>query len=179
MTIHGILIPDQIAATNIDSLTRSAVSAVSIDNGNLVVLTTYGAASGNAEVWTGATPATTTPGLTDVWMAYDPEIVWTGSYRGLDPDLRNFYTPATRVYSVFKPQLDDVFTLSTNGIAGTIGVNTFINCTNTGGLQPEWAASAGSSVFAAKLIATTYISLGMGSIDSNRVVTYQFRVVAL
>ena len=176
---HGILIPNQIAATNIDSYTRSAVSAVNVDNGNIVVLTTYGVASGNAEVWTGVTPATTTPGLTGVWMAYDPEIVWTSSYRGLDPDLRNFYTPTGKIYTVFKPQIDDVFTLSTDGIAGSISSNTFINCTNTGGLQPAWAASAGSSVFAAKLIATTYISLGMGSIDSNRVIGYQFRVVAL
>jgi hypothetical protein len=179
MTTHAILIPNQIAATNIDSFTRSAVSAVDVDNGNIVVLTAYGAASGQAEVWTGTTPATTTPGLTDVWMVYDPEIVWTGSYRGLDPDLRNFYTAATRVYSIFKPQLHDIFTLSTNGINGSIGANTFINCTNTGGLQPSWASTIGSSVFAAKLLATTYISLGMGSIDSNRVVAYQFEVVAL
>jgi hypothetical protein len=177
MTVHGILIPNQIAATNIDSFTRSAVSAVSVDNGNIVVLTTYGAASGEAEVWTGVTPATTTPGLTDVWMAYDPEIVWTGSYRGLDPDLRNFYTAAGKVYTVFKPQIHDIFTLSTDGIAGS--VNTYINCTNTGGLQPYWTASIGSSVFAAKLLATTYISLGTGAIDNQRVVAYQFEVVAL
>ena len=178
---HGILIPNQIAATNIDSYNRSAVYASStVDNGNIVMLTTYGALTGQAEVFT-AVPASTAAGLTDVWMVYEPELVWTSNYRGIDVDVRNFDVPATKIFSVFKPQLHDIFTLSTDGISGTIGVNTFINAGDTGKLQPEWVptATTNGTVFAAKLLATTYISVGMGSIDSNRVVAYKFEVVAL
>lgn len=176
MTVHAILIPNEIAARNIDSYVRSAVSAVAVDNGSLLMLTTYGAASGSSEVFT-AVAASTSAGLTDVWIACEPELIWTGSYRGIDVDVRNYYTPIAKVFTVYKPQVHDIFTLSTDGIYGTIGANTFINAGNTGQLQPEWAASIGSSVFAAKLLATTYISVGMGSIDSNRVVGYQFEVV--
>jgi hypothetical protein len=178
MTVHGILLPEQIAAQNIDSYTRSAVSGVDVDNGNIVMLTTYGVAAANAEVFTAVAPSTGN-GLTGVWMVYEPELVWTGSYRGLDPDIRNFYTAAGKVFSIFHPQLHDIITLSTDAIYGSIGANTFINATNTGGLQPEWAASIGSSVFAAKLLATKYISIGTGAIDTQRIVAYQFEVVAL
>ena len=178
MTVHGILLPEQIAAQNIDSYTRSAVSGVAVDNGNIVMLTTYGVAAGNAEVWTAIAPSTG-DGLTGVWMVYEPELVWTGNYRGLDPDIRNFYTAAGKVFSIFHPQLHDIITLSTDAIYGSIAANTYINATNTAGLQPEWAATIGSSVFAAKLLDTKYISIGTGAIDTQRVVAYQFEVVAL
>jgi hypothetical protein len=178
MTVHGILLPELIAAQNIDAWTRSAVSGVDVDNGNIVILTTYGVATANKEVFT-AVPASSAAGLTDVWMVYEPELVWTGSYRGLNPDLRDFYTPLGKVFTIFKPQLHDIITLSTDAIYGSIASNTYINAGNTGQLQPEWASTIGSSVFAGKLLATKYISVGTGAIDTQRVVAYQFEIVAL
>jgi hypothetical protein len=174
MTTHAVLVVNSVAAKNIDSYNRSAVSSSDVDNGNIVILTTHGAATGNSEVWT-AVPASTSAGLTDIWMVADPELVWTGSYRGLDPDPRNFYVVAGRIFSIYKPQLHDIFTLTAAGIYGS--VNTYINAGNTGQLKPEWASGIGSSVFAAKLIATNYVSLGTGAMDDQRAVSYQFEVV--
>jgi len=179
MTVHGILVPNQIAATNVDAWNRSAVSATAVDNGNVVILSTYGAATGNSEVWTAIAPSTSN-GLTGVWMVYDPELVWTSSYRGLDPDVRNFYVGANKVFSIFHPQIHDIITLSTNAIAtGTGAASTHINCTDASGLQLEWANSIGSSVFAAKYLKTTYFSIGTGAMDTQRIVAYEFEVVAL
>jgi len=180
MTIHGILIAEQIYARTVESLTRSAVSAVDVDNGNLVILTTYGVAANEGEVWTAIAPSTG-DGITDVWMAMQPENVESGTrlYRGLDPDPRNFTNAAGVVFTIFKPKLHDIIKLSTDAISGTIGANTFINCTNAGGLQPAWATTIGTSQFAAKLLGTTWISVGSGAMDSGRVVAYQFEVVAL
>jgi hypothetical protein len=180
MTTHAILIPNQIAAQNIDSYTRSAVHATaSVDNGNVVLLSTgLSTTAGEAEVFAATTPSTG-GGLTDVWMAYEPELVWTGSYRGLDPDVRNFYTAALKMFSVFKPQLHDIFTLSGAGIGtdDTTAAASYINCTNGGGLKLEWETGIGSSVFAAAYLATVYISLGDGGIDNQRVTAYKFEVV--
>ena len=179
MAYHGIIIPNATAAQNIDSFNRSAVSAtVDFDNGNAVILTTLSATSGESDVFTAIAPSTGN-GITGVWLVYEPELVWTGSYRGLDPDVRNFYNAATRVFTVFKPQLFDIFTLTGDAINGSKASNTFLNCTNTGGKQLAWASSIGSAQFAAKLLETTYISLGSGAIDTQRVTAYTFQVVAL
>jgi hypothetical protein len=177
MATHAILVPNQIAATNIDSLNRSAVSAVDLDNGNIVLLSTYGVAAGQKEVWTAIAPSVGA-GLTDVWMVYDPELVWTSNYRGLDPDVRNFYVKATRIMSIYQPRAHDIFTITGDGLAtGTGAESAFVNCTDASGVKMEWAASAGSSIFAAQYLKKTYFSLGTGGIDTQRIVAYQFEVV--
>jgi hypothetical protein len=179
MAYHGVIIPKAIAAQNVDAWIRSAVSAtVDFDNGNAVILSGLSSTASESEVWTAIAPSTGN-GITGVWLVYEPELVWTGSYRGLDPDVRNFYNAATRVFSVFKPKLGDIFTLTDAAISGTKGANTHLNCNNTGGKQLAWASSIGSSQFAAILLGTTYISLGSGGIDTQRVTAYDFEVVAL
>jgi len=182
---HGILIPLQIAATNIDSWTRSAVTtATEVDNGNIVKLTTYGVATGQAEVWTAVTPSTG-DGLTNLWMVYEPELVWTGSYRGLDPDVRNFSVAATRVFSVFSPQLGDLLRMTADNLVTGTGaaLGSFAIATNsTGGLKPVWTSgwTSGTAVFAMKCTSiTSYISIGTGAIDSQRIASYDFEVVHL
>jgi hypothetical protein len=179
---HAILIPSSVAALNIDAYNRTAVCASDVDNGNIVILTGKSATAGLSEAWTAVVPSTGN-GLTGVWMAYDPQVSWTGSYRGLTPDMREVYNPTLGgVFSVFKPQISDTFILSNDGITGTIGANTFINAITGagGGFEPGWAVSAGSGIFAAKLLATTYISLAAGTLgDSQRILAYQFEVVAL
>jgi hypothetical protein len=159
---HGILIPKQIAASNIDAWTRSAVSASDVDNGNIV--------SGT--------------GLTDVWMVYEPELVWTGSYRGLNPDVREFYTAAGLVFSVFKPELDDIITLTADNLVTGTGaaLGSYAIATNsTGGLKLVWTVGWTSSthVFALQCIKVDYISIGTGAVDNQRVTAYDFQVVHL
>ena len=173
---HGILIPNQIAATNVDAWNRPAVSASNIDNGNIVKLTTYGVATGEAEVWTAVVPSTGA-GLNDVWMAYDPELVWTNNYRGLDPDVRNFYVGAGRIFSVFLPRLWDIIKLTDDNLVTGTGaaVGSYAVATDTtGGLKLVWTSgwTSATAVFALQCLAINYISIGTGAIDNQRITAY-------
>jgi hypothetical protein len=176
MATHGICIPNKIAAKSIDSLNRSAVSAATdIDNGWSVALSTKSTTSGQSEVWTATLPATGT--LTNLWMAYSPEIVVTVSgtyvYKGLDPDPRNFINLSTYVFDTFKPQVNDIITLTGDCLAGTKGVN------STGGYKLYWGSTQTASVLSMKLLETTYISVGTGAIDNQHITAYQFEVVGI
>ncbi len=178
---HAIMVPSAVAARNVDSYVRNAVSATdTVDNGWLVKLTTVSATAGQGEVFNAVVPSTAN-GLTGLYMVYDAGFTLTDSrYTGLDPDPRNYFVPALRVYSVFKPQLGDIFVVTADALAGTIGSNTFVNATDTtGGYKPVWGSTQTASVFSAKLLATTYISIGSGAIDSGRVTAYKFEVVGL
>jgi hypothetical protein len=185
MTVHSVMIPTQIASQNIDAYNRSAVTAATdVSNGNLVKLTVKSTTAGEGEVWTAVTPSTSA-GLTNVWVVYqgDEIVVTNNQYKGLDPDPRNFYVPATKVFSVFKPVLGDLITITDDGLGGTYsaGVTTHVNATDgaTGGLIPVWGNSQTGSVFSMKLNKVTYISLATGAIDSQRVRAFEFEVVGL
>ena len=176
---NSVMIPNATAATNIDSYNRTGVSALTLYNGNLVGLSTYGAASGEAEVFTAITPNSGTSGLKDLWMVYDPELVWTGSYRGLDPDVRNFVITAGNVFSMFKPQPGDIITITEDGLStGTGPADLFIKATDAAGVKPIWVHAVDLTVFCAKYIALTYISIGTGAMDNQRVTAYQLEVVS-
>lgn len=176
---QNVLIPNAIAAQDVNAWNRSAVASTNVDNGNIVILSALSTTAGEGEVWTALTPSTSN-GLTGVWMVYQPELTETGEkYRGLDPDPRNFYIPDGKVFSCFKPKIGDIVTMTADGLAGTKSTNTFVNAVDsTGGLKPLWASSQAASVFSMKLIETTYISIGSGAIDSQRVTAYKFQVIA-
>lgn len=177
---HNVLIENMVAGLNVDAYNRSAVAATDVDNGNIVILSALSTTAGEADVWTALTPSTAN-GLTGVWMAYQPsEVLTDGKYLNLDPDPRNFVNLTGKTFSVFKPQLGDIVTMTADGLAGTKSTNTFVNATDsTGGLKPVWGATQTSSVFSMKLIATTYISIADGSIGTQRVTAYMFQVVGL
>jgi hypothetical protein len=177
---HGILIPEAIAATNIDSLNRSTVAYAALDNGNVVVLTTKDTT--NVEAFTSIVPSTSN-GLTGLWMVYSgDEVVLTDSrYKGIDPDPRNFVNASGAVVSVYKPQLGDIIMVTTDSLSGaySAGVTTHINATNSGGKQLVWGNSQTASVLSYKLLGVKYISLGTGAIDDQRVTAYEFECVGL
>lgn len=178
---HGILQKSATASLNVDSYNRTAVASVDVDSGNIVILTGLSTTAGEGEVWTAVTPSTS-DGLTGVWMAGEPEVNLTASaYKGIDPDPRNFVFLANKPFSVFKPQLNDIVVLTADNMSGAKGgSDTYVNATNsTGGLKLVWGTSQTSSVFSMKLIATTYISIGTGAIDTQRVTAYKFVVVGL
>lgn len=180
---HNIFNARLVAAKNVDSYNRSAVAAVDVDNGNLVKLTTRSAEADEAEVFTAVVPSTSN-GLTGLYMVFQSEVVLTpfggGYISGLDVDLRNFYIPATKVFSVFKPQLGDIVEMTADGLAGTKSTNTFVNATDTtGGLKPVWGATQTANVFSMKLLETSYLPFATGAIDSQRLVSYVFEVVGL
>ena len=177
---HNVLILNSVAAQNVDSWNRSAIIAQDIDNGNILSLSSgISATAGESEVFTATVPATGT--LAGLWMAYEPEVVVTGAqYKGLDPDPRNFFNASGKVFSVFKPQVGDIVTMTADGLAGTKSSNTFVNATDTtGGVKPLWGSTQTSSVFSMKLIETTYISIGTGAIADQRIVAYRFEVVGI
>jgi hypothetical protein len=180
MANHGILIQNAVQALNIDALNRNVVGTADIDNGSVFSLSTLSTTAGEGEVWTAVQPATGA-GLTNLWMAYEPEVVTTVSgtkkYKGINPDVRDFYNIAGDVFTAFKLQLGDIVTISADGLAGTISTNTYVVATN-GDYKLTWAAAPVSGV-SLKLIETTYISIADGSIGNQRTTAYRFEVVAL
>lgn len=180
MANHAVMIPNAVAAKDIDAWNRSAVASVDVDNGNIVILTTRSSTAGEGEVFNAVTPSTS-DGLTGVWIVGEPEVVLTdGKYKGLDPNPQHFYNVAGDVFTVFKPALGDIITLTAEGLAGTKSTNGYAIAVNsTGGLKPVWNSTAGSGVFALKLLETSYISIADGSIGNQRTTAYVFEVVAL
>jgi hypothetical protein len=181
MTAHAILIPDAIAAANVDAWNRSGVHAtLPVDNGYIVALTEKSTTAGESEVFKAETPAASDPGLRGLWMVYEPQIVMTGGlYRGLDPDVRNFFTPALKVFSCFKLMVGDIITLTAPAFTAPYNSEAYAIATDTtGGMQFVFGAGVGSSVTALKWLKTTYISLAAGTLgDVQHVAAYQMEVV--
>lgn len=174
---YSVLIPNKIAAMNIDAFNRSIVCASDLENGNVVVLASKSATAGESEVWTATIPATAT--LNDgLWMVYSPEVVVTNAqYKGLDPDPRNFLCTSGEIWDAFRLQVGDIVTLTDDSLNGTKSTNEFVVATD-GRADLTWAGSAISGL-SLKLLGTTYISLATGAIGTQRVTAYQFEVVAL
>lgn len=176
---HAVLIPEQIAAMNVDSFNRSAFSssASSIDNGNVFQLTTKVNTSGSgAEVFNVATPATGS--LLGLWMAYsgDEIIVTDSKYKGLDPDPRNFYNATSKVFSAFKPMVGDIILMTGDGISGS-EVSTYVVSTNAT-INLYWSGACPAATMVFKRLGTKYISIGTGAIDSQRVTAYELECIA-
>ena len=165
---YGVMIPVAIAATNVDSWNRSCVSYASdFENGGLCALATgKSSIAGESELWLATVPATAN--LKTDWIVYDPELVWTGSYRGLDPDVRNYYVAKYRTFSAFKPQVHDLLLMDADCFTGAIGANTFAAATD-GQTQFVWTATQSASCIALSLVATQYISIGTGLLNDQRV----------
>lgn len=178
---HGVLIQNDVQAMNIDAFVRSAVCATTdIDNGNVVALTGISSTAGQGEVWVAATPATANLNA-GLWMACEPEVVVTVSgtskYKGIDPDVRNFYNAKGEVFTVNKLEVGDIVTLTDDALAGTKSTNTYVVATNNTA-KLTWSADAISGL-SLKLIDTTYISIADGSIGTQRTTAYRFYVEAL
>ena len=117
----SILIPTLIAAKNIDSLNRSFVSTVDLDNGNVFGKGELSTNSNESQVYKTVTPATDS--LSGLYMAFSPEDVVLTDDLGnqfkvgtLDP--RAFTNRANVVFSGFKPQVGDLVLISADGISG-------------------------------------------------------------
>lgn len=173
---YGLIIPRRIAAKNVDAMNRSAVSAAAYENGSVGNLLTKSSTAGESEVWVLTAPVT--GALTNLWMMYEPEVVLTlAKYKGIDPDPRNFRKEIGEVFSVFRPQLGDLITMTADAVTGTKSTNTWVVATNTA-QKLTWAAAAVSGL-SLKLIEDDFISIGLGSIGTQRVAAYLFEVQAL
>jgi hypothetical protein len=173
---HTVLIPSAIAAMNIDSLNRSVSASAAVDNGDILTMGAEGTSGSLIEVF--AVSAATASG-TNLWMAYSgDEIVLTASkYKGLDPDPRNFYNEAGMVFSAYKPQIGDILVVTADAFSNTFSSHTYAAA--QAGVKLLWTNGQASSGLCYKYIATTYISLATGAIDSQRVTAYKLECVQI
>lgn len=168
----NVVIQRSARALDINALNRSGVYTADLDNGSVMRLDTQ--VSVNGDLWTATLP--TTGNLTNLYMAYSPEVVVTaGKYKGIDPDPRNFVNVANSPLDFFKPEIGDIITMTT--LSGTQSTNQFVVATN-GASGLTWSATAPASTFAMKLIGADYIDLQTGSIGVNKVSAFKFEVVA-
>lgn len=180
MAIHSVMLPTAIMAKDVDSLNRFAEAAYDVDNGNVVQLLTKSATVGKGEVWVATKPATGS--LANLYMVMEPEVVIITAadgteYKGINADPRNFYTVAGRTFTAFRLQVGDLVTLTAAAFANSIGSNTFANAADATSLL-TWGTSATSGALSLKLVASTYISVGSGTLGSTqRVDAYQLQVV--
>jgi hypothetical protein len=175
---YAVLVPEQVAAKNIDTLNANFVSAGAVENGQLLVKGALSADADKSEVFAVAQP--TTGNLIGVWMAFNPEdvviTVGSNSYKVGDLDPRNFILPIGVVGSMFKPQIGDKILISADGFSGAKGVSdVYGNATN---LQDNlvWGTTQTADVLSFKLLATKYISIA-GGFGSQRVTAYQLECV--
>lgn len=175
---HAVLIKNQVAAKDVASYNRSVVSGSdAVDNGNVFWLQAQGTSASASEAWTVVTPATGS--LIGLWMAGSPELPITVDgvlvYRGLNSDPRNFYNVGGTPFDAFKPIAGDVITLTADALnSGTAAA--FAGATNGSG-KLTWSASIAANAFTLRYLATTYISIGSGNIDSQRVTAFKFEVL--
>ncbi len=178
MSDHAVLIKNQCAAKDVSAYNRSVVSgstATDIDNGNIFSLLTQGTSGSNAEVWVVAMP--TTGSLSSLWMAASPEVPITVDgtlvYKGMNQDPRRFYNVGGVPFDAIKLVPGDVITLTADALdSGT--PQAYANA-SAGTFKWTWgAAPTGSTTACLRYIATTYISIGSGAIDSQRVTAFKF-----
>jgi len=172
---NNILIQKKAQAKDISALNRVAKCASDVTNGGAVAMTVKSAVSGESEVWVVTVPATATLD-TGLWIAYSPEKVITTSgsnqYANIDPDPRNFTNLAGVPMDVFKPKVGDILEYTVLG--GTKSTNTYVVASDATSLM-TWASAAISGL-SMKLLATSAIPIGTGSIGVTSVVSYVFEV---
>lgn len=179
----AVLIPEAIAAMNVDSYVRSFIdlgaSASSIDNGNIFIIDSKHTSGSLTEVWEVKQPTAGSP--TNAWMAYSgDEVVMTASkYKGLDPDPRNFTNRANYVFSGFKPQVGDIILLTADAFSNSFSAHTYAHAV-ADSFKLTWDGNDGGlSGLTFKYLATKYISLATGAIDNQRVTAYELECVSV
>jgi len=174
---HAVVIKNMTASMNVGAYNRSVVSGSdAIDNGNVFSLAAQGTSASGAEVWTVVTPLTGS--LNGLWMAASPEVPITVDgalvYKGLNSDPRNFYNVGGTPFDAFKLVVGDVITLTLD--AFDTAPSAFAVAANASG---KFTAASGhaAGVCCLRYLATTYISIGSGGIDNQRVNAYKMEVI--
>lgn len=178
--MHTVMIPTDIAAKNIDSLNRSVVAAVDVDNGAVFQLNGISAAEGQGEVFNYLAPAE--GAISDLWMAYSPEVVLTVSgdfqAKGIDSDPRNFTNVAGIPFDAFKLQVGDLVKLTADGFANAYTEGNEYAVAVAGSNKLTFAAAAVSGV-SFKLLKREPVIIGSGVIGSNAVDGYILECVSI
>jgi hypothetical protein len=186
MANHAVVIPNKLAAKNIDSYVRAvSCSSLNIDNGNLLQLTGKSAISGESETWAVSFPVTGS--LIGLWMALEPEMpsafAGTKQYRGLGT-VQDFYNVAGQDFTAVKLVPGDIFTITGDGFASGSTAPTSGSAyavATTASFTWTWASGsslATSTQTTAQYVGTTYISIPDGNISTQRVTAFQFQVIS-
>ena len=177
MSSHGVVILNKTASRDIAALNRSVLSGSDIDNGWVFYCAGINN-SGSSEVWDVRQP--TTGSLTSLWMAASPEVVTTAAkYRGIDPDPRNFVNSASYVFDAVKLQPGDIITLTADDMVTGAGIGSAFAISAVDSHLWTWSAAAyAANVAVLRWLQTTYISIGSGGIDTQRVQAYRFECVS-
>ena len=170
---HAIMIPSLVMAKDVDSLNRSFVATVDLDNGNVINLGAMSSTAGEGEVFVASTPTAATP--TGLYMVGEPEVVMTGVFKGLDPDVRNYYVPANTIATCFKIKKGDIVRLSADAMSNAVSTNTFVNVQASGKLV--WASTSTSATLF-KLVEAVTIPIGGGAPSLTRgVAAYRLEAI--
>lgn len=184
MANHGIFIPRQIGAMNVDIWNRHAIagSAVGdIDNGSVFSLTGKSTEIDESEVWLVA-KTSGSPRSDVLWMAYSgedfmPSLQLTG---GAD-NIKNFTNVFGKVFPAFKPQLFDLITLNADGILSAFAAGDTHLVPVDGELKMDWNAGDPGTGLCYKLIQTTTFAFGgtglNSSFASGREIAYIFECI--
>lgn len=176
---HTILVTNKVAAQDNAYLNRSFTSGSNMDNGWVFNLQSQYTTADYTEVWQAVQP--TTGSLGGLWMAASPEVVDTTSgnstYRGIDPDPRNFYTAASAVGDAIKLMPGDIITLTADALDSSTP-QAFANA-GVDSFEFAWAANPGATTtMSLRYLKTSYISVGSGSaIGNQRVTAFVFEVL--
>jgi hypothetical protein len=176
MTNHNVLIPNKVAAKNVDAYIRPVISASAIDNGNIFMLNQKTGVSGEGEVFLATAPSSAS--ATRLWMAGEPELPFATAgdnvYRGLG-NIQDFYNSACTVFTAFALHEGDIITMTSDGLDSTTTAAYAIP-DDSGNYKYKWSAVTTSGLIL-RYLGTTYIPSASGSaIGSGRITAYQFEV---
>ncbi len=150
---HAVIVKSQTLSSNADSLMRSAVAAVDLDNGNVVRLNSQKPDSGDSnEIWEATAPIEGELGY--VWIVCSPWAKPKGEFVEGDP--RNLYHVAGTVFDAFLPHAGDLFVVTADALGGTQSTNKYVVAAD-GSYKLTWAAAPVAGEFAAKLVKATTI----------------------
>ena len=178
--MKAVLVPTDIAAKNIDSFNRSVVAEIEVENGAIFQLNGLSEENGKGEVFKYAAPAE--GAISDLWMAYAPEVVVTESgdfkAKGIDSDPRNFANLAGVPFDAYKPQVGDLIQLTAQGFANDFDEAKPYAVAVAGSNKLNWAAAAVEGL-SYKLVKKQPVIIASGSIGSNAVTAYILECVSI
>lgn len=167
---HGIFIPRQIGAMNVDIWNRHAISGSvvgDVDNGSVFKLTGKSTEIDESEVWVTAL-ASASPVNDDLWMAYSGEDFMPSLQPYGDAEnIKEFTNIEGKVFPAFKPQKYDLITLNADAILSAWQAGDTHLVPVAGQKKLDWAAADPGSGLCYKLIQTTTFAFGSTSLNSS------------
>jgi len=170
MANHGIFIPRQIGAMNVDIWNRHAISGSvvgDVDNGSVFRLTGKSTKIDESEVWETAL-ASASPVNDVLWMAYSGEDFMPSLQPyGNAEDIKEFTNLEGKVFPAYRPQVHDLITLNADAILTAKDSNDLYLIPVSGQKKLDWASSPSAAGLCYKLIQTTTIVFGSTSLNSS------------